>query len=61
VKTITILNNEDVQEKLAAFDDIETVDLGSVNLHLVVVNGRPQVVVENPFNDEMCALIELSA
>ena len=61
MKTITRISYDDLLSRLSQAENVETIDLGAVSLHLVVINGKSHVLVENPMDSEQCAQVTVSA
>lgn len=54
---ITKMSHDDLLSQLSQAQNVETIDLGAVNLHLAVINGQSHVLVENPMDSEQCAKV----
>jgi hypothetical protein len=51
------MSHDDLLSQLSQAQNVETIDLGAVNLHLAVINGQSHVLVENPMDSEQCAKV----
>jgi len=61
VKTVTRISYDDLLSRLSQAENVETIDLEAVSLHLIVINGKSHVLIENSMDSEQCAEVTLSA
>lgn len=61
MKTIIKISYDELLEQLSLSENVETVDLGAVSLHLVTLGSALHLLVENPTNENESAMVVLEA